>query len=284
MNKFKLIIIVLATLQLLSGCLQTNKKTINRQTQILGHRAYGIKGYNDTLMDNTLPAIKKAFEFSDGVELDIQMSLDGTIWVYHDPQFYNQDSVLISIPQLTDQQIKNIFTYLHPHSQINTLEEILSYMGENHINKVISLDVKIIFNPGCFSNGYATADYLRNLADQIIALKKKYNVSSTIMAETESEYLLDYLKENSEIKTFLLGFSNFERLIKKTKKKGYTGISHNFSDTLVTFSSMKYAHRKGLLIQLWTPNSKNDIDDVLKLHPDFIQTDNIKYFKDNLYE
>ncbi len=282
MNRFKIPIILVITLLLFFGCSQNKYDNANHKTKILGHRAYGIKGYNDTLMDNTLPAIIKALDIADGVELDIQMSLDGTVWVYHDPQFYTEDSTLISIPQLMDDQITQHFEYLHPNTKINTLNEIFKYFGENQINKVISLDVKIIFNPNCFNKGYASAKYLNQIADIVIQLTKEYKISKQIMVETESEYLLDRFRYNSEINTYLLGFSNFEKLIKKAYKKDYTGVSQNYRDSCVSNKSMELAHKKGLSIQLWTPNSKNDLKSVLSLHPDFIQTDNINYFKDSL--
>jgi len=44
---------------------------------------------------------------------------------------------------------------------------------------------------------------------------------------------------------------------------------------------IKLLHRKGLKIQLWTVDSVNNIEEAISINPDFIQTDNLKYFTKN---
>ncbi len=50
------------------------------KTKVFAHR-----GYSSKAPENTMPAFKKAFEVgAHGIELDIQMTKDGVIVIFHD--------------------------------------------------------------------------------------------------------------------------------------------------------------------------------------------------------
>jgi glycerophosphoryl diester phosphodiesterase len=279
MNRFKTPLLLSIIVLLFSGCSQNKNDNANHKTRILGHRGNGIKGYNDTLMDNTIPAIIKAIQITDGVEVDIQMSLDETIWLYHDTYFLDSDSNSFSIPNLSDQQILIFLSKLHPIVKFNTLKELFEYFSNNQIKKVISLDIKTFYNENCFENTQASNNYQKEIGEKIIKLAQNYNLENQILIESDSKYLLDIFKKKSDMKTFLLGWSNFNNLVKIAKQKRYTGISHRFSDSEINEKSILFAHKKGLEIQLWTPNSQSDLEYILSLKPNYIQTDNTSYFK-----
>lgn len=246
-------------------------------TKIIGHKAYGTKGYNDTIMDNTLEAIKKALPFVDGIELDIQMSLDGTIWLYHDQYFITPDSGFTSIVQMNDKEVVKRLNSIHPNVQFNTLAEVLEYFKINNINKTISLDIKNLFNKKIHEKDYASRDYMNKLVDRIVFLAKKNNAEDLIFVEANSSYFLNTIKEKSNIKTFYLGFTDFRKIIDYALENDYSGVSHNYNDPDVTYENVQHAKKHKLIIQLWTPNSEQDLKSVFLLNPDYIQTDNVKY-------
>lgn len=282
MNKFLRTIFFLSIVFML-GC--TGKfDSSSIKTNILGHRAYGIKGFNDTLMDNTLPAVIKALQITNGVEVDIQMSKDGTIWLYHDAELLGKDSTIKFIPDLSDQEVVNWLTNIHPYTNFNTLEDLFKYYNENNINKYISLDIKSFYNEKYFKNNEELRSYMFKLGENVISLSKKYQLENQVLIESDIKFLLDYFVDNSNLKTFLLGFTEFNNHVKIARKKRYTGVSHHFSDPEINGASIDYAHKKKLKIQLWTPNSNSDLKSVLSLHPDFIQTDNVIFFKDSIAE
>ncbi len=60
---------------------------INLDVSFLGHKGGGNSTFNDFYIENTLPSIKYGLKALNGIEVDVQMSLDGTIWMYHNPDF-----------------------------------------------------------------------------------------------------------------------------------------------------------------------------------------------------
>jgi glycerophosphoryl diester phosphodiesterase len=274
MNKTKIILIFIVAL--IYSC------DNNIKPKIIGHRAYGVKGFNDTIMDNTLDAIKKALPIVDGIEVDIQMSLDGTIWLYHDQYFITPDSSFTSIVQMNDKDVVKHLYFLHPDVQFNTLTEVLEYFKDNKINKPISLDIKNIFNKKIYEKGYASRDYMNKLIDRIIYLAKKNNVDDLIFVETNSSYFLNTIKEKSKIKTFYLGFTEFQKNIDYAIENNYSGISQNYNDPGVNYENIQYAKKHKLIIQLWTPNTEQDLKKVFLLNPDYIQTDHVNFKPDSI--
>jgi glycerophosphoryl diester phosphodiesterase len=274
MNKTKIILIFIVAL--IYSC------DNNIKPKIIGHRAYGVKGFNDTIMDNTLDAIKKALPIVDGIEVDIQMSLDGTIWLYHDQYFITPDSSFTSIVQMNDKDVVKHLYFLHPGVQFSTLAEVLEYFKDNKINKPISLDIKNIFNKKIYEKGYASRDYLNKLIDRIIYLAKKNNVDDLIFVEANSSYFLNTIKEKSKIKTFYLGFTEFQKNIDYAIENNYSGISQNYNDPGVNYENIQYAKKHKLIIQLWTPNTEQDLKKVFLLNPDYIQTDHVNFKPDSI--
>lgn len=283
MNRLNILILITFTI-LVANCSLKKNDNSEIKTHILGHRAYGVKGYNDTIMDNTLPAVIKAIEITDGVEVDIQMSKDGTIWLYHDTKIVAQDSSAQYIPKLRDQKVLEYLSYNHPYATFNTLEQLLSYFHVNNISKYISLDIKSFYHEKLFKSDEDLHNYMLDLAVKVIALTKKYQLENQVLIESELKFLLDYFNDNSKLKTFLLGFGDFNNHIKIARKRNYTGLSHYFIDPEIDSTSMQYAYKKGLQIQLWTPNSESDLRHVLQLGPDYMQTDHVTYFKDSLQD
>lgn len=283
MNKRSIIFLLLFVVVFVKCSIKTYDQS-NRETQILGHRANGIQGFNDSIMDNTLPAVIKAIQIADGVEVDIQMSQDGTIWLYHDTKLVKTDSSVNYIPNLNDRDVLQWLNNLHPNTNFTSLEQLFSYFYANKITKYISLDIKSFYQDKIFKSKQALQEYMLSLAEKVISLSKKYELEEQVLIESDIKFLLDYFEENSDLNTFLLGFGNFNNQIKIAAKNQYTGLSHNFQDPEIDSMSISHAYREGLLIQLWTPNSKQDLMYVINLHPDFIQTDHIPYFKDKTIE
>lgn len=83
--RFKILLWVL----LLFSC---TKKESFADVKILGHAATGLDILNSAYHDNSREAVEYALaiEGSDGVEIDIQLSKDGKLWLYHDNQLESE--------------------------------------------------------------------------------------------------------------------------------------------------------------------------------------------------
>lgn len=94
-------------LLMFSAC---QKKDAYADISIIGHGGNGLENINTFFHDNSLESILKALETDgcDGVELDVQMSIDGTLWLYHDPDLISETTGSGCIPSLSDQYLETI--------------------------------------------------------------------------------------------------------------------------------------------------------------------------------
>ncbi|MES2616461.1 MAG: glycerophosphodiester phosphodiesterase [Bacteroidota bacterium] len=247
-----------------------DKPAAQQGVAILAHKAGG--GGNNPYQENTLQAAIYGFSHLDGIEVDIQKSRDGTLWLYHDEVIENSDGKDKRIPGLTDNEIKAIMK--HRQLTLNTLEEILEWQTAYNNTEKISLDIKS-WLPTRFSN---TQGYLVEVADAIGALAKKYNCGNRLLAECENATCLKRLEEkDASIQTFLTTFGDFDKGTYRALKGNFNGISFKYQDGNLSAEQIELLHKKGLHIQLWIINDSSGIVKAKNLLPDYIQTDNVKW-------
>ena len=54
-------------------------------------------GFNTDFIPNTLPAAEYGLSVMDGIELDIQISEDGTLWLDHDNEVHDCDGTMLDV-------------------------------------------------------------------------------------------------------------------------------------------------------------------------------------------
>ena len=71
-------------IMLLVACQKGDQKL--DQVKVIGHAITGLYNYHALFPENTQEALRYAFAFEDlnGVEIDVQLSKDGTFWLFHD--------------------------------------------------------------------------------------------------------------------------------------------------------------------------------------------------------
>ena len=78
------LVILCSLLMAISSC---NKHGDYSNIRILGHGGNGLDNPNTLFHDNSLESIELALltDGCDGIEIDVQLSMDNTLWLYHDP-------------------------------------------------------------------------------------------------------------------------------------------------------------------------------------------------------
>ena len=107
-----------------------------RGTMVMAHR-----GDSVSAPENTLPAFKKAIENgADAIELDVQMTKDGTVVVMHDASLYRTTGKKKKIWEVTYDQIKDLdngsfFSKEYQFTHIPTLDQTLKLCkGQAYLN------------------------------------------------------------------------------------------------------------------------------------------------------
>ena len=241
-------------------------------TKLIAHHAY-LSPNSDSLNKNYyLTALKNHA----GIEVDVQMSQDRTLWLFHE----NQMNACGAIKQeclitKNDREIQALAQCENDNYCFTQLEDILQQMENDNNDKVISLDIKTWFDSKCSVYGNNIMAYYHNVAIAIVDIVKKHNLENRVMVESEISYLLGKIKRRSNIACYLSTFGDYQEGIKKAKKSGYTGISFQYLyKETITQSDIEDLHKSGLKIQLWVVNGDSMIKKASLLQPDFIQTDN----------
>lgn len=278
------VISVFILLVTISGLLSCDKvvylddSTVHfEKTRILGHRGGGDKS---VFLVNTILSANEGFERVDGIEIDVQVSKNGTIWLAHDIGHTDCPNFSFScFPNTEDQYLTSIDSCGSEPFAFNKLEEVFVLMSEKYPDKYISIDVKSWFP--CDLLGLDVLSKLNEMGDEIIRLTGYYSLNGHVIVESEIGGFLSHVRKNSEgIQTHLLSLGDFESGVFAVVNGGYHGMSHKFSsDQNITKEDVQVFRSKGLTVQFWTVNSQEDIDAALALEPDFIQTDNLDFFE-----
>lgn len=245
--------------------------TVESITKYLGHRGSGSDSWSgkDPLFpqENTYDAVILGSQMLDGAEMDIQMSTDGTIWVWHDDKINNSlPQSDIGVPCLNDADVVGL---LPSGKVIHKLDTVLEWLSDNP-NKEFSLDVKGYFT-SCSSLNLAA--YFDEMSDSLTVMLTRYNLVKRVKVETDYQYFLDAMKVKSpNVETYLLAYGNLNSAITTALSKGYDGVSMAFSDNSLNATNIKRLRDNGLKIQLWSLYNTDDVNNILIYEPDYIQT------------
>jgi hypothetical protein len=136
-------------------------------TMILAHRAGG--GEHSDYEENSLEAAKYGLSIVDGLEVDIQISKDRTIWLAHSADLPDCGGIMYDcFSEATDNQIVALDSCNGDSHSFTRLEDIFSLMASTHPGAFISLDVKY-WSP-CAVTSSDVLGVMNVIGDEIIRL------------------------------------------------------------------------------------------------------------------
>jgi glycerophosphoryl diester phosphodiesterase len=241
------------------------------KTIVLGHRGGGFFDRG-----NTLEGCIYGLQHAGGIEVDIQISGNESLWLDHENKLAACKLLEEAcFSETSDSEIEEYNICLGEDARIYKLDTILAFMKKYYPDKYVSLDAKA-WSP-CSISELNMIRKMNMLGKAIVDAAKKYDLSNRILVESENGDLLYYLKVNApDISTYLSTNGDFELGASRALKAGFTGISFKFKyDEEITKEHVEMIHRKGLKIQLWTVDEPDDMQEALELNPDFIQTNNL---------
>lgn len=250
--------------------------------KILGHKGGGTSSFNPVHMENTLPSVEDGLQKLDGVEVDVQMGLDGTLWLFHDAEIGNSScgsSWSGAIPLLKDSEIQNVLVCDgSKQSRIYKLEEIVNYWNVDAVGFYISLHIKLDFPSETLDDSRigGEAKYLAQMAESLAKVFSTYKHQNQVFLEVyDATFCTKIHSLIPNIKVCLLKEVTFQQQIRDAVNLGYDGISCIFTEPTITAAEVKRAQDSGLIVQLWTPDTEAELSTVYALNPDFIQTNNL---------
>ncbi len=222
----------------------------DRTPKIMAHR-----GYSKFYPENTMKAFQKAKKVkSDFIELDVQQTKDGILVISHDSNIKRRTGINANIFDLTYEELKKLD--FGEGERIPTLEEVLQFAKEKHIN--LNIELKPTGKE---------IDFEKSVVDLIL----KYELQENVVVTSFSYDSINKVKENNasikigytmnQLNYDLSYYTNVDAFSIQ-----YANVHKNTVDTLHTEKKEIYA---------WTLNEEDAISKMLKLNVDAIITDDV---------
>lgn len=286
MKTFKISIALLGLLLLLTitRCQKEKISVPPTETDVrfLGHRGGGTNLSNDKYIENTLPSVQDGLKTMNGVEVDLMMSLDGTIWIYHNSDI-GESSCLTnyhhSLVLLHDTEIEKIqICSRTKQDRIYKLEELKNLWSNTPAGFIISMHIKLDFPADTINNTLigGEAAYLSKLANNLTVLYPTIKHPDQLILEVyDAAFCRKIQSTIPGIKVCLIKEVTFPKQINDALAIGYDGVSCNITEPTLTVVEVKRARDNGLIVQLWTPDSKEELQKAINMKPNYIQTNNL---------
>ena len=229
------------------------------KTKIWAHR--GASGYAP---ENTLEAFELAIhQNADGIELDIQLTKDGELVVAHDEKIDRVTDGTGWIKNYTLKELKQfLFNRTHPeftNACIPTLKEVYELMQPTNLTVNVELKTSICFYPG--------------IEEKALKLAKDMQMEERIIYSSFNHYTLKTLKElDSSVRTGLLYEDGWINVPAYGNNIGVNAL-HPATYLLQYPDFLKDCKKYNLPLHVWTVNTKEHMEKLIKLGVDAIITD-----------
>lgn len=243
-----------------------NKKDNYSSIQVIGHAGMGLAMPNSMYHDNSKEAIEYALLMNGckGVEVDVQLSKDGKLWLYHDPNLDSQTSISGCIGEFNSSELSSVkYNSLHREKlcRLIDIDSNLLY------DKMLYLDIrKVNFCTNSEVNSQQILDalngvpFLKNPKIHVVMVSNNLSFLNIINANGyKSAYELN---ENLDFLT-IQSMNNFvQELLVKNKNVS--------ADQIANYQSA------GLKVTVFEMRSASGIRKALKKNPNAIITDDVR--------
>lgn len=247
---------------IISSC-QKDKSSSN--TKVIGHGATGLRMPSSFYHDNTLEAINKALETEgcDGIEIDVQLSASGTLWLFHDAELSVETNTSGCINSKTDKELEDVHYKTIRKEKLTRFQDIPFH---KLLGKTLMLDLRH-YNQ-CESNIISSSDMLLQLLkypaiqNGSIEVYLLTNYEPWISAFQNTPFKLIYSTETlSEVETVMTA-NNLDGVMIKNAQ--------------IDKDQVKKLKDQGKKIIIFEVRSPKSIRSALKKRPDFLVTDDLR--------
>ena len=240
------------------------------KVMVIAHR-----GYSGIAPENTISAFKKAIEAgADMIELDIFLSKDGEIVVFHDKNLKRTTKTKGKVKDLLLWELKELDagSWFKPEftgERIPTLEEVLILTkGKIMVNIEIKADA---------INSYKKKG---GIEEKLVKLIEKYDISSEVIISSYNLLALKRIKElNPNISTALLYRFRIKKLLLKIAGENLIDAFHP-GKRFLNKKTLLTTKKDDFKINVYTINQKREMKKFIKIGVDGIITN----YPDRLFE
>lgn len=237
-----------------------------RTMEVTAHR-----GASMYIPENTMPAFEAALEKgADWIELDVQQSRDGQIFVMHDHNFKRTTGVDKFSWELDYDEIRQLDASRlagpdYEETRIPLLKDVIEFAKENDI--YLNIELKPVSFEMDFEKKVVDLINEMEFRDQCVVTSQKYQTL---------EKIKEYDETITTVYVMSFAYGNINQL----------EYADNFSveSSSITPWMVSRIHNDGKQIYAWTVNSKKTINKMIDLNVDNIITDNVALAQKCIYE
>lgn len=264
MNKIGYYFILAIVLISIIGCKENTQEyecavpfTISKNLKFIGHKGSGPidSNQNPKWQENGLTSVLHALKKTDGTEVDIQMSNDSTLWLFHDHEIEKCEKETVNFNSLSDDQLDSINSCNYAGQLLKLTQFDTLVLNGDLSDEIISLDLKVLSNPMTLDKWDKDnlLSYVFNSIDRSVQVKN-------LKLEIPSNIEFSKAKSITDREVYQVYYDT-------------SSITKEISNLSIPFDiSQTYSTRN---LQVWTPNNMSSMMTALSSKPKIIQSDNI---------
>jgi glycerophosphoryl diester phosphodiesterase len=259
MNKILFLLIVTASF----GC---NKNKSLPKVLVYGHAGSTLHRDRAVFPANSFESIQYAIDAlgADGVEIDVQMTKDSVLVLYHDPFLDNSSEFKGCIGDYNYEEIKDLKLDNTDYS-ISLLSDVIEFTELR--NAKVYLDAKVYSY--CSGMGISVSTFQYALDKSLSGTSIAY-MSNVYLGMTSVLFLNQVSFQNK-----CYEYSSVDMLFSQVDEYNFTSVILNFRN--VTLDDAKKLNQYDLYWGVFGIKDTWSIDDAIELSPKFVITDNIAY-------
>jgi glycerophosphoryl diester phosphodiesterase len=243
---------------------------------VLGHGGAGFPGINNHYAPNSEESIKQVLlmQGADGVEVDIQLTRDSQIVLFHD---INLETITDATGFVSDKDWNELeaVSYKRAKTAINNkqslwrLEDLLQFVDQNSLDVWLSLSIQRqeeVLDP---------LDYNRRFREALKRLLVQYNISQKVIVESRNVEMLSSFQTLKPLGVMLFHTTKFitQSHVDVALQNSFDGFVVNFLDE--SQESIDLVRANDLKLVLYGLKIRKDILPALRFRPEMVQTDNV---------
>ncbi|MEM9024727.1 MAG: glycerophosphodiester phosphodiesterase [Bacteroidota bacterium] len=277
----------------LAGCSSVDTGAIDNlhdgEVQVIGHAGLGFVSLINPINPypaNSRTSILKALEEygADGVEVDVQMTRDSVMVLYHDRELDSRTERTGCIIERSADEVVGAayhcgFPYDLFHSEtVIALEELLLLLKEQEPFPALHLDLHAMNQ--CDPD-QATSHYTA-FSLQLVLLLKRHQIPAdrVVLISTQDEMLQRFRVLDPSLPLMLELLQTPEERLDLAIERKYSGVV--VKGKLLTADLAQRAHAAGLEVVAFGGKSRSGIADILRQNPDAVQVNNVEAMRDLL--
>ena len=225
---------------------------------------YGHRGAPSIAPENTITSFQAAINNNmDGIELDVQLTKDNYLVVYHDQAIKYKNELTkintLSLDQIQAIDVKNKFEDM-PFHNIPLLEDVIKILPDEII---LNIEIKSYDN-----------NVFNNLEKILMELIAKHSIEDKIIISSFNPFIIKKIKAlNTSIATAFIWSSKSYYAYKLSLYYSKPDAFHiNIND--INQSMIQWVKKRNLQVYAYTVNSTEDLEKAQKYGLDGIFTDN----------